>query len=301
MSAKTRRRQIPRATPTTVPRRGNRGQADVGAGNGGKTGLSPTASKPEHSTVDAALKWVEDNAGAIARSLFQTGGNAIEALIGMVGALASFGLMAFLTAFFFFFVSTGFPNVTDFLENLVPEANRERALELISKLDRVVSGFVRGRLIIGLILGAFFSLGWWLAGVPLALAVGMATGLLGVFPYAALAGLPVAIVLLALENHAGFRGTWWWVVLAPAAIYQVGQLADDYLLTPSIQGKETDLDIPSIMFAVFAGGALFGIYGLLIAIPFAACLKILIREIIWPRYRAWVRGERKDLLPLDPD
>jgi len=262
---------------------------------------APAASvESRESAADAALKWIEDNAGAIARNVFRTGGNALSALIGLVGALTSLAIMVFLTVFFFFFVSTGWAKVLDFLRGLVPEAHRDRSIELSSKLDRVVSGFVRGRLIIALILGAWFSVGWWAVGVPLAPLVGMATGLLAAFPYAALAGLPVAIILLALENHLGFRGTWWWTLAGPLLIYQAGQLADDYLLTPAIQGKETDLDVPSIMFAVFAGGALFGVYGLLIAIPFAACLKVVLREVLWPRYRAWVSGERPDALPLDP-
>ncbi len=259
----------------------------------------PVTEEDRASSLDVVLGWIEENAAAIARGVFQTGGDAIAALFGLLGTLTTLGVMLFLTAFFFFFISTGFPKVTEFGEEMVPEKHRARAVELATKLDRVVSGFVRGRLIIGLILGAFFSVGWFAVGVPLAPVIGMATGLLGVFPYAALVGLPVSIILLALENHTGFRGSWWWILFAPTVIYQIGQLADDYLLTPSIQGKETDLDIPSIMFAVFAGGALFGIYGLLIAIPLAACLKIVIRELLWPRYRAWVRGERADALPLD--
>lgn len=277
--------------PSAVDREGTRPEA---------TPTDPAIAGGERAgSLDAVLRWIEDNAAAITRGLFQTGGNAIAALFGLLGTLTTLGVMLFLTAFFFFFISTGFPRVTDFGEELVPEKHRDRAVELATKLDRVVSGFVRGRLLIGLILGVFFSVGWFAVGVPLAPVIGMATGLLGVFPYAALVGLPVSIVLLALENHTGFRGSWWWILLAPTVIYQIGQLADDYMLTPSIQGKETDLDIPSIMFAVFAGGALFGIYGLLIAIPLAACLKIVVRELLWPRYRAWVRGERADALPLD--
>ena len=263
-------------------------EPDVGADEPGRV-----------SAADAALQWVEANAGAIARSVFRTGGDALSALAGLIGALSTLGLMLFLTAFFFFFISTGYAKVLEFLRGLVPERKRERVFDLAGKLDRVVSGFVRGRVVIALILGAFFSVGWWAVGVPLAPIVGLATGFLAAFPYAALVGLPVAIVLLALESHDGFRGTWWWAIIGPALIYQIGQLADDYLLTPSIQGKETDLDVPSIMFAVFAGAALFGVYGLLIAIPLAACLKVVVKEVWWPRYRDWVRGDRADVLPLD--
>ncbi len=58
------------------------------------------------------------------------------------------------------------------------------------------------------------------------------------------------------------------------------------------------MDTPTILFASIAGGALMGVYGLLLAIPVAACLKILLRELFWPRFKAWSEGEEKDFLPI---
>jgi predicted PurR-regulated permease PerM len=89
------------------------------------------------------------------------------------------------------------------------------------------------------------------------------------------------------------------MVFAPIIAYQVGQFFDDYVLTPQIQGKSTDMDVPSILFATIAGGAIAGIYGLLLAIPVAACIKILLREIFWPKFRRWATGQEKDFLPID--
>jgi predicted PurR-regulated permease PerM len=59
------------------------------------------------------------------------------------------------------------------------------------------------------------------------------------------------------------------------------------------------MDTPTIVFASLAGGALMGVYGLLIAIPLAACLKILLREIFWPRFKAWAEGRARDFLPIE--
>jgi predicted PurR-regulated permease PerM len=73
---------------------------------------------------------------------------------------------------------------------------------------------------------------------------------------------------------------------------------DDYFLTPKIQGDATGMDTPSILFASIAGGVLAGFYGLLLAIPVAACVKILLKELFWPRFRAWARGEKDDPLPI---
>jgi predicted PurR-regulated permease PerM len=90
---------------------------------------------------------------------------------------------------------------------------------------------------------------------------------------------------------------WWWVVFAPIAVYMGAQVLDDWVLTPLIQGKNVDMDAPTILFASLAGGILAGLYGVLIAIPAAACIKILINDVVWPRVGAWARGESPDPLP----
>ena len=59
------------------------------------------------------------------------------------------------------------------------------------------------------------------------------------------------------------------------------------------------MDTPTILFASIAGGSLAGIYGLLVAIPAAACIKILLREVFWPRVRRWAEGKERDFLPLE--
>jgi len=87
-------------------------------------------------------------------------------------------------------------------------------------------------------------------------------------------------------------------VLAPTLFYFIGQALDDYVWTPKIQGKSTDMSTPMILFASLAGGVLFGVFGLLIAIPLAACLKILLQEIFWPRFKAWAEGRENDFLPI---
>jgi len=96
----------------------------------------------------------------------------------------------------------------------------------------------------------------------------------------------------------GWQQQWWWIVFAPVAVYVGAQLLDDWLLSPLIQGKTTGMDTPTILFASFAGGALGGVYGLLLAIPVAACIRILLKEVFWPRFRAWGKGKERDFLPI---
>src|SRR5690606_31266061 len=129
--------------------------------------------------------------------------------------------------------------------------------------------------------------------------VGPIVGVLSIIPYLGLISIPVAIALMWFQPVGPeWQQTWWWILFAPTALYFFIQTVDDYVLTPLIQGKATDMDTPTILFAVLAGGILAGFYGVLLAIPAAACLKILLRESFWPRFRAWAEGRVKDFLPI---
>jgi len=249
-------------------------------------------------TLDTALKTLQAWFRANAEEIASAGAGALRTTLGFLYQGFTFGFMVFVTAFFFFFIATGWTPFKDFVARLIPDRHRDLTLDLASKFDAVISAFIRGRLTIAFIQSIIFTLGYLIIGVPAAFILGPAVALLSVVPYLSLLGVPVSIVLLALESHTGFRGHWLWVVGAPLVIYFIGQALDDYVLTPVIQGKTTDMSTPMILFASLAGGVLFGFFGLLIAIPIAACLKILIQELFWPRFKDWAEGREKDFLPL---
>jgi predicted PurR-regulated permease PerM len=73
-------------------------------------------------------------------------------------------------------------------------------------------------------------------------------------------------------------------------VYLIAQLADGWLVEPVVQGKATNLDPLTVMLAVIIGGSLAGLLGMLLAIPFAACGKILAREVILPELRQFAEG-----------
>jgi predicted PurR-regulated permease PerM len=92
---------------------------------------------------------------------------------------------------------------------------------------------------------------------------------------------------------------WWGILLWPTLVFTIVQLLEGYVLTPAIAGKATKLDPVTIVVVVLAGGSVLGVYGMLLAIPVAACGKILVAEVLMPRIRAWTRGELADPLPIE--
>lgn len=282
----------PPPRPESVPSNADNNKADM-----------VFAYSPEPSDLYRVIQWVaawfRENASAIGKRALDVGGGVAGAAVATVGSVGAFLFGAFLTAFFFFYFSTSYGRVLAFWESLIPEKKKNRAFELLAQMDRVIAGFVRGRLTICAIMILVYTVGYWLIGVPAPLIVGPIIGLLTIVPYAAGAiGIPLAMLLMWLEPAGGWQNNWWWIVIGPLLVTGFVQFLDDYILTPRIQGKSTNMDTPTILFASIAGGALAGVYGILIAIPVAACIKIILVEVVWPRFRAWSEGRAKDVLPI---
>ncbi|MFM9957002.1 MAG: AI-2E family transporter [Phycisphaerales bacterium] len=267
---------------------------------GGLPDAEPTAAER---WADWSYDWLQENMPQVRRwltgSLIGSGRDAFSALWGFLLSTFYLGFTLFLTLFFFFFICTAWSGVKEHLASLIPESSRDRMIDIVWKMDRVIAAFIRGRLLISAILIVLFTVGFWLIGVPAPLVVGVIVGVLSLVPYLALLGVPVAIVLMWL-NPSGveWQTTWWWVIGAPSVLYWIVQATDDYIWTPLIQGKATGMDTPTILFAVLAGGTLAGFYGVMVSIPVAACVKILLKEIFWPRFEAWAKGQSRDFLPI---
>jgi predicted PurR-regulated permease PerM len=158
-------------------------------------------------------------------------------------------------------------------------------------MDEAVGQFFRGRLVIAIIMGILLSLGWFLTGVPYWFFLGMLTGLFNIVPYLSIVSWPVAILLKYAEavSAADHEISLISILLWPSAVYLAVQLLEGWLLTPWIQSGQTNLSPATIIIVVFVGAALAGILGMLLAIPVAACAKILFKNLLLPRVRQWAR------------
>ncbi|MBB48585.1 MAG: hypothetical protein CMJ33_08600 [Phycisphaerae bacterium] len=221
---------------------------------------------------------------------------------GLVLGSIHLGILIFLIPFYFFYFTVTWPRMVSFFQGMIVESHRDHALYLLGEMDKAVSGFVRGRIVIAFILAIMYAVGWTIVGVPYALPLGLLIGCFTLVPYLGGIGLPLSVGLMAADQFSlveAERMAWWGIILWPTLVYIICQFADDYALTPLIAGRATNLDPVSIVVAILAGGALAGLYGMLIAIPVAACIKILLREVFMPRIREWVDGKVDDPLPIE--
>lgn len=243
----------------------------------------------------------QEQGGSLAKVVGSATLQALGVLGALLGGAVQLGVFVVVAAFSFAAFSLNWPEITAFLRSLVPGARRERVLGLAGRMDTVVAAFVRGRLMVAAMVGIIYGIGWTVVDVPYGLALGLAVGVLSIVPYLAAIGLPLAWVLVAVDAvgrtsadgswyvAAGADGAlavvWWKVLVLPWVVNFVAQSVEDYVLTPLIQGSATRLHPLAIMVAVIAGGSLAGIYGMLLAVPAAACLRILAEEEVLPRLR----------------
>jgi predicted PurR-regulated permease PerM len=227
-----------------------------------------------------------------------TGGVAL----GIASKVLSFVILIVLIPFYFFFFSLWFPEVVAFARGIVPDRGKNDTIALLIKMDAAVAGFVRGRIVIAVIMAAVLAVGWLIVGVPYAILLGIGVGVLCAVPFLGLIGIPISVGLLFLDQLGvpeADRMAWWGIIVWPSLVFGIVQALDGWLLTPLVAGKATNLDPVTIFVAVLAGGSVLGAYGMLLAIPVAACIKILIQNRLLPKVRAWARGEADDPLPFD--
>jgi len=164
-----------------------------------------------------------------------------------------------------------------FKENLyifVSKENKKEFKEVLEEVDHIVSGFIRGRIIVCFIVGTLIGIGLYFLNLKFALIIGIVSGVFNFVPYLG----PIVGVVLALIFALG--SPWWTLLMIIVLFVLVNQLEAIYL-NPNILGKGLGLHPLTVILSMLICGQLLGILGVLVAVPLAAILKVLaIRYLI---------------------
>ena len=241
------------------------------------------------SELESAIRQYGLDLQQILGRIFKTTGRALGFVSAVFGIATYLILSVALVLVYFFFFAWGFNGAAYRLSKYLPQSRRERIVEIVSQMDQAIGSFFRGRLVIACIMGALLSIGWFWTGVPYWFFLGMVTGLLNVVPYLSILTWPFAVLLKYLEtmNDSGGNPGFVSIVVWPTVVYVAVQLSEGWFLTPWIQSGQTNMSAAAILIVVLIGGALGGVWGLLFAIPVAACIKILVNELVLPPLRSW--------------
>jgi predicted PurR-regulated permease PerM len=219
-------------------------------------------------------------------------GHAFGLLGQLLGITVNAALYTILIPIYFFFFAWHFNSMSQTVVRLIPFTHRPQTLHALRRMDTAVRGFVFERLLITVITGVLYAAGWALTDVPYWFLLGVATGLASLVPYLSAIGWPLAVILKyadAVTAGQSVPTEWMAILLWPSVAYLVVQFIESWILTPWLQSHSTDMSAATILIVVFLGGAVGGLFGLIFAIPVAACFKILIEEFVRPRWLRWVR------------
>jgi len=157
---------------------------------------------------------------------------------------------------------------------MIPRDHIGTVTRLARESDEVLGAFLRGQFIVMLALGAIYAIGLSAVGLNLGLLIGIVAGLISFVPYLGAATGIVLAVLAALVQSQGFDLQ---LLVLVGVVFTAGQLIESYILTPRIVGDRIGLHPVAVIFAIMAGGQLFGFVGMLIALPVAAVGNVLLR------------------------
>lgn len=160
----------------------------------------------------------------------------------------------------------------DTLRDILPRNIEPTAVRLLEDCDEALGGFLRGQLMVMLSLGLVYAIGLWIVGLNNAIAIGMIAGLVSFVPYlGAIIGVLLAGTTAVIQDFSFF------FLLSVGIVFVVGQLIESFVLTPKLVGDRIGLHPVLVIFAVMAGGQLFGFAGVLLALPAAAAGTVIVR------------------------
>ncbi len=155
------------------------------------------------------------------------------------------------------------------VKNLIPKDYKKKTTELLNDIDKTLSAFIRGQAQVGIIQAIFYSIALSILGLDFALLIGILAGALTFIPFIGFILSFVPAILVAAFQFGDITS-----VLFVVGIFTLGQIIEGYFLVPKLVGKEIGLHEVWVMFALLAGGVLYGFTGMLIALPMAAIISV---------------------------
>ncbi len=231
---------------------------------GARLGMDTTLDLAE---LKASLQGNWQQAGSVMSTVLAT---VSRSGLALAGWLANLVLVPVVT----FYLLRDWDILVARIRDLLPRRMEPVVSKLAKESDEVLGAFFRGQLLVMLALAAVYAIGLKLVGLELALLIGLLAGLVSFVPYL---GFIVGIVAAAIAALMQFQDPTMlaWVAL----VFGIGQALEGMVLTPLLVGDRIGLHPVAVIFAVLAGGQLFGFLGVLLALPVGAVIVVLLRHV----------------------
>jgi len=212
------------------------------------------------------------------KSNWQSAGGIMAQVVGSItrSGLALFTGVANLTLVFIvsFYLLRDWDLLVENIRQLLPRNKEKLVSSLTKQSDEVLGAFFRGQLLVVLALTLVYSVGLSIVGLELAILIGLLAGVVSFVPYL---GFIIGVVVAGIAAIMQFNDITY--VMYVFIVFGVGQALEGMVLTPILVGDKIGLHPVAVIFAILAGGQLFGFFGILCALPVAAVLAVIIRHM----------------------
>jgi predicted PurR-regulated permease PerM len=189
----------------------------------------------------------------------------------LAGWVANFLLMLVVT----FYLLRDWDSLMARIHALIPRNNEKTIVAIVKESDEVLGAFFRGQMLVMLALSAVYTIGLMMVGLDTALLIGVLSGMVSFVPYLGfIVGIVIASIAVIMQLQEIMP------LVYVALVFMTGQMLEGMLLTPWLVGEKIGLHPVAVIFAVLAGGQLFGFVGILLALPVAAVIAVLLRHML---------------------
>lgn len=207
---------------------------------------------------------------------------AFSSTIGLILAILGYLIIPV----YLFYLLADWAQLKRFLESFIPERFQRGYNEKLSEVDTVLSGFIRGQLSVCAILAVLYSIGLYFIGIDLAIAIGTLAGITFIIPYVGtIIGIVLSVCMALLKFHDLLHP------LLCLGWFGLVQGLEGMIITPKVVGSTVGLHPLVAIVALLIGGQIFGIMGMLLAVPVTAVLQVFLRSLaIYYRNSDFYRG-----------
>jgi predicted PurR-regulated permease PerM len=204
-----------------------------------------------------------------------------------------------------FYLLIDLPKLRRGAQSLIPTSRRQEAMDLGSQLGATLGGFFRGQLLVALLMGAASMFGFWFIGLPFFALMGALTGLLALVPLIGtiIAAIPVLFVAATADDAA--RGVLhldggWPLTIGAIVVLVLVQQMDTRLLSRRLVKKEVRLHPVTVVLSLLVGGTLLGLWGMLLAVPVAATVRVVVLYV-WDTRSRWPPADQEPAVRAHPE
>ncbi|MBW3658852.1 MAG: AI-2E family transporter [Actinobacteria bacterium] len=239
-------------------------------------------------TQDAIQGFLEENRDSIL--------NVLVGALGFVGRVFHLLLTVVLAPILAFYILADLPRLERGVERLLPPASRGEVVDVSRRIGRAVGGYFRGQLLVATFVGVASATGLAIVGLPFWAIVGVFAGVTNLIPLIGpFVGGAIGIIVALTVGDGGTQALW------VAAIMVAVQQVDNHLISPAILSRTVEVHPLTVILGLLVAGSLYGLLGMLVAIPIIAAVKLVLMYLLVTRVPSMrhLAGDGPGLFPDD--